>query len=147
MGLDRSRPVLTFLDIKLNRDNAMGQITILMSVGLGGAFGACARYLLSKQAGIWFGTLFPYGTLMVNVIGAFIMGLVIALVDKSIIQNEALRLLISVGFLGALTTYSTFSLDTLSLIQQQEIIKAGVNILANTVLSISAVYVGMWLVR
>lgn len=110
---------------------------------LGGAFGAISRYLLSNLVYDWFGRDFPYGTLTVNIIGSFFMGLLtIVIMHKSHI-DPAIKLGLIVGFLGALTTFSTFSLDTLALIQEGALLRAMMNVLISVVVCITAVWLGM----
>ncbi|EGR2190903.1 fluoride efflux transporter CrcB [Vibrio parahaemolyticus] len=123
----------------------MGQFSILGFIALGGAIGACSRYLVSEFCVLLFGRGFPYGTLTVNVVGSFIMGLLIAAFENEILATEPWRQVIGLGFLGALTTFSTFSMDNLLLMQQGAFFKMGLNILLNVVLSISAAWIGFQL--
>ncbi|TOJ13184.1 fluoride efflux transporter CrcB [Vibrio parahaemolyticus] len=122
----------------------MGQFSILGFIALGGAIGACSRYLVSEFC-LLFGRGFPYGTLTVNVVGSFIMGLLIAAFESEILATEPWRQVIGLGFLGALTTFSTFSMDNVLLMQQGAFFKMGLNILLNVVLSISAAWIGFQL--
>jgi len=109
---------------------------------MGGAAGAVLRYLMSSGIYSWFGRGFPYGTLMVNVIGSFAIGLLsILLVEKFEVPQEV-RLGLVVGVLGALTTFSTFSWDTLDLMEQGLMQKAFLNVLLNVVVCISAAWFG-----
>ncbi|EGR2845280.1 fluoride efflux transporter CrcB [Vibrio parahaemolyticus] len=123
----------------------MGQFSILGFIALGGAIGACSRYLVSEFCVLLFGRGFPYGTLVVNVVGSFIMGLLIAAFESEILATEPWRQVIGLGFLGALTTFSTFSMDNVLLMQQGAFFKMGLNILLNVVLSISAAWIGFQL--
>lgn len=123
----------------------MGQFSILGFIALGGAIGACSRYLVSEFCVLLFGQGFPYGTLTVNVVGSFIMGLLIAAFESEILATEPWRQVIGLGFLGALTTFSTFSMDNVLLMQQGAFFKMGLNILLNVVLSISAAWIGFQL--
>ncbi|MDF4391207.1 fluoride efflux transporter CrcB, partial [Vibrio parahaemolyticus] len=116
----------------------MGQLSVLGFIALGGAFGACSRYLISELCVILLGRGFPYGTLTVNVVGSFMMGLLIAAFDSELLATEPWRQVIGLGFLGALTTFSTFSMDNVLLMQQGAFFKMGLNVLLNVVLSISA---------
>ena len=109
---------------------------------MGGALGAVLRYSISSGIYNWFGRSFPYGTLVVNVIGSLAIGLIsILLVEKFNISQE-IKLGLVVGVLGALTTFSTFSWDTVDLLQQGLIQKALLNVLLNVVICISAVWLG-----
>ncbi|HCH5090989.1 fluoride efflux transporter CrcB [Vibrio parahaemolyticus] len=123
----------------------MGQFSILGFIAFGGAIGACSRYLVSEFCVLLFGRGFPYGTLTVNVVGSFIMGLLIAAFESEILATEPWRQVIGLGFLGALTTFSTFSMDNVLLMQQGAFFKMGLNILLNVVLSISAAWIGFQL--
>ena len=110
---------------------------------LGGALGALSRYLLSNLVYDWLGRDFPYGTLTVNVIGSFLMGLLtIVIMHKSHI-DPAIKLGLIVGFLGALTTFSTFSLDTLTLMQEGALLRALMNVFISVIVCVVAVWVGM----
>ncbi len=123
----------------------MGQLSILGFIAVGGAFGACSRYLISELCIMLFGRGFPYGTLTVNVVGSFIMGLLIAAFENELLAPEPWRQIIGLGFLGALTAFSTFSMDNVLLMQQGAFFKMGLNVLLNVVLSISAAWVGFHL--
>lgn len=114
----------------------------LAVVAFGGAIGAISRFQITNWFSQWFGTAFPYATLTVNVIGSLIMGLLMAALTQGSLIAPHWRPLIGVGFLGALTTFSTFSFDTLALFTQGEWLKAGVNVVANVVLCLLAVYIG-----
>ncbi len=123
----------------------MGQLYILGFIAVGGAFGACSRYLVSELCVFLLGRGFPYGTLTVNVIGSFIMGLLIAAFENEMLATDPWRQIIGLGFLGALTTFSTFSMDNVLLMQQGAFFKMGLNILLNVTLSISAAWIGFQL--
>ena len=123
----------------------MGQLSILSFIAIGGAFGACARYLISELCIILLGRGFPYGTLTVNVMGSFLMGLLIASFENELLASEPWRQVIGLGFLGALTTFSTFSMDNVLLMQQGAFFKVGLNIISNVLLSISAAWLGFQL--
>ncbi|WP_305813137.1 fluoride efflux transporter CrcB [Photobacterium leiognathi] len=120
----------------------MSQYLLLGFIALGGAFGACSRYLISELCVMLFGRGFPYGTLTVNVLGSLIMGLLMSALNQGMIEVAPWRPIIGLGFLGALTTFSTFSMDNVVLMQQGEFFKAGLNILLNVIVSIAACYVG-----
>lgn len=120
------------------------QISAIM---LGGSLGAVARFVLSTTINEKIAGNFPYGTLTVNVLGSFIMGfLAILLVDNFGLSPLA-RLTIFVGFLGAFTTFSTFSMETLNLIEEGLISRALLNMLVNVFLSVFAVWLGILLGR
>jgi len=121
----------------------MMQLTV---IALGGALGAVSRFLLSGLVDGLAGKGFPYGTLVVNVIGSFLIG--VALVwfmtrtDSSLTRDAVV-----VGFLGSLTTFSTFSIQTLTLFQTGAVEKAMLNILVSVVVCIAASAVGILCAR
>ncbi len=109
---------------------------------MGGALGAVLRYSISSGIYHWFGRSFPYGTLVVNLLGSLAIGLLSILLLEKFNVSQDLRLGIVVGVLGALTTFSTFSWDTLHLIEQGFIEKAFLNVLLNVTLCIFAAWLG-----
>jgi len=113
----------------------------LLAIAGGGAAGAVARYWVSGRVYGWLGTSFPWGTLAVNVAGSFLIGLLAILLIERLPYSAEWRSLLIVGFLGAFTTFSTFSLETLALIEQADYAKA----LANAVLSVVACLGATWL--
>ena len=123
----------------------MGQFSILSFIAIGGAFGACSRYLLSELCVELFGRSFPYGTLTVNILGSFAMGLLVAAFETEMLSQVPWRQFIGLGFLGALTTFSTFSMDNVLLLQQGAFFKMGLNVLLNVALSILSAWLGFQL--
>ena len=117
----------------------------LILVALGGSIGPVFRYLISIFMIQVFGSSFPFGTLLVNVLGSFLMGVIYALGQLSHISPE-LKALIGVGLLGALTTFSTFSNETLLLMQEGDWLKAALNVVLNLSLCLFMVYLGQQLV-
>lgn len=118
-----------------------------LAVALGGAFGAMARYAVSLWLLNTSGPKFPYATLTVNVLGSFIMGLLfVVIVERAALPTE-MRSLLMVGFLGAFTTFSTFSLDALNLWQNGDLFAALVYVLATVVLCLIAISSSIWLAR
>ena len=126
--------------------SALNSVSVYLLVALGGACGASLRFFISQLVLNWLGKGFPFATLIVNISGSFIMGLLYGLIEQGVIEVAVTRTLIGVGFLGALTTFSTFSLDTVLLIQHGDYIKAVMNVLLNVVLCISAATLGIFLV-
>ena len=112
-------------------------------VALGGALGAVIRYFVQSNAQVWFGKGFPFGTLAVNVLGSFLLGLFYALMQDQSNADTPLRAFFAIGLLGAFTTFSTFSVDTLMLLQQGEWLKGLTNILLNVTVCIIAAAVGI----
>lgn len=126
--------------------SGINSLTLYALIALGGACGASLRFFISQFLLNWLGKGFPFATLMVNISGSFIMGLLYGLIEQGTLEVTVYRTLIGVGFLGAFTTFSTFSLDTVLLIQQGEFFKAMANVLFNVVLCISAAALGMFFV-
>ncbi len=120
-------------------------MTNVILVALGGSIGAVLRYLLSIFMIQLFGSSFPFGTLLVNLLGSFLMGVVYALGQLSHVSPE-IKELVGIGLLGALTTFSTFSNETLLLLQEGLWHKAILNVLLNVTLCLFMVYVGQQLI-
>lgn len=119
----------------------------LAGIAIGGAIGSVLRYLIQMQCINWFGTKFPYGTMTVNTLGSLLIGfLSIVLLERFFVSVE-IRFAILVGLLGGFTTFSTFSLETLSLIQQGSLFSAASNIIGNVALCIAACFLGVTLAR
>ncbi len=117
----------------------------LLYIGLGGFFGAISRFLIAGGVQKLFGGFFPVGTLSVNLIGSFIIGIA-ALWFEQIVAPEYRAFFIT-GFLGALTTFSTFSYETTMLIEQSAYMKAFLNMALNLFLSVGATITAMMLFR
>ena len=119
----------------------------IISIAIGGAAGSLCRYGMSNGIYLLLGRSFPYGTLAVNILGSFIMGSVYILMIERASISEELRAGITIGLLGAFTTFSTFSIETINLIESGEILKAGLNILFSVTLCIAGCWFGMNLSR
>ncbi|MGH1456694.1 MAG: fluoride efflux transporter CrcB [Alphaproteobacteria bacterium] len=115
-------------------------------VALGGAIGAVARYGVNISATHLFGHGFPWGTLIVNILGSFLMGVAIVKLSQMQISPE-LRTMMITGFLGAFTTFSTFSLDTITLWERGDVMQAFLYIMASVMISITALFVALWLLK
>lgn len=116
---------------------------ILLAVAAGGALGAMARYLVATQVVQWLGAGFPYGTLTVNVVGSFILGALVETMALAWSPSPELRALLVVGVLGAFTTFSTFSLDTVLLIERHQSALAALYILLSVALSVGGLFAGL----
>ena len=118
-------------------------MTKVLLVALGGALGSVARYGVGVAAARMFGLGFPWGTLIVNVLGGLAMGVLFVRIGP---EDETLRLLLGVGLLGGFTTFSAFSLESLRLIQQGPG-SAALYMAASLALSVGACWLGYWLGR
>ena len=114
-----------------------------MLVGLGGAFGSVLRYLTSVLAVHWLGEQFPYGTLIVNLVGSFSIGLVHQLASDTLLIPDNLRIFLTTGVMGGLTTYSTFSYETARLMETGAWTQAWLNIAVTTAVAIGLCLLGM----
>ena len=119
----------------------------IIAIAIGGAFGAVARYWLTEVASIAFGSDFPYGTLIVNILGSLCLGLVFVLLIERSLVGPLWRSALVVGFLGAFTTFSTFSLQAFDLLQQERFLAGGGYILGSVIASLIAVGAGMLIAK
>ena len=119
----------------------------LVLVGLGGAFGAICRYLLGVQAVRTFGPGYPWGTYAANVVGGLLMGVLVGVLAYRGGDQEKWRLLLGVGVLGGFTTFSSFSLEVVQMLEARNFAQAAGYIAGSVVLAIGAVFIGMMLVR
>ncbi|WP_448661892.1 fluoride efflux transporter CrcB [Sphingomonas sp. CJ20] len=119
----------------------------LFLVMLGGAVGSGARYLVGTGATALFGPGFPWGTLAVNLIGGLLMGVLVGTLARIGQGTDTLRLLLAIGVLGGFTTFSSFSLDTMSMLQRGDWPTALGYILASVIGSIAALALGLQFVK
>ncbi|UWG98135.1 fluoride efflux transporter CrcB [Dehalobacter sp. DCM] len=122
-------------------------LSVYLVIGLGGAFGAVARYAMSSWISQKFLYAFPWGTFAVNMLGCFIIGIVYVLGVENLILSSNTRLFLSVGFIGAFTTFSTFSLETLNIIKSGDVKTALFNSIGSLVVGLLAVWLGMVLTK
>ncbi len=120
---------------------------IWLAVAGGGAIGAMARHGVSRAAMNMLGPNFPWGTLGANISGSFAMGLLIVWLSRHEPQSAALRAFLTVGLLGAFTTFSTFSLDVVTLYKDRTLMIAGAYLFCSVILSIAGLLAGMGLGR
>ena len=114
-----------------------------LAIAAGGAIGALLRFWVSNGVYTLVGRTFPYGTLAVNVLGSLLMGvLYVLLVDKLMLGGQW-RAALLIGLLGAFTTFSTFSIETLNLLEEGEAIRALINVLLSVALCLGAAWVGV----
>ncbi len=120
----------------------MPSIVTLLYVGVGGFVGSVLRYLVK----VWiegFGTAFPLGTLVVNVIGSFCLGFIISVMEYKEILSEDARLFLTIGLLGGFTTMSTFSYDSYRLLERKDLALFFMNVGGTIILTLLAVFLGI----
>jgi len=119
----------------------------IAAIAIGGGFGSVSRFLVAREMGRRLGDFLPYGTLVVNVLGSLALGwLATVFLDRPEINN-ALRLGIAVGFLGAFTTFSTFSYESIQLLLSGELWRALLNLAINATACLGMCYLGMQIAR
>ena len=119
----------------------------LLAISAGAIFGANARYVLSRYAARLLGPVFPYGTLIINVLGSFIAGFFIVWTTERVLVDPRWRLLVVVGFCGGFTTFSSFAFETMAYFEQGQWMLMATNVLANNLLCLAAALAGMGLAR
>jgi CrcB protein len=115
----------------------------LIAIALGGALGAISRYLVVGLVTDYMGKSFPFGTMTVNITGSFFIGMLYVLVVQKLHLAPELKAILVVGFLGSFTTFSTFSLETFSLIERGHFTQAGIYLVGSVVLGLLAVWAGI----
>jgi CrcB protein len=122
-------------------------ISEVLAVAAGGVIGAVARYLVYVAVGHLLGTGFPYGTLIVNVVGSFVMGALVETMALVWSTSTAMRLFLTTGILGAFTTFSSFSLDFAILYERRAFALCALYTIASFALSVGAVFAGLQVMR
>lgn len=117
-----------------------------LAVGIGGFIGSCFRFALTRAFN-YFSISFPFGTLMSNVIAGIAIGVIVGLEQQCVWIAPKTRLFLTTGLLGGLSTFSTFSLETVQMIQDNDYLLASGNVLLNLMLSLLGVALGILLVR
>lgn len=120
---------------------------LILAIAAGGALGALGRHFVNVGAVAVLGAGFPYATVTVNVLGSFLMGVLVHVMAVSWTVSPEMRALLTVGGLGAFTTFSTFSLDVALLYERGQLFLAGVYIVVTVAASIGALFIGLKLAR
>lgn len=116
-------------------------------IGVGAVLGANLRYWLTQVFAGRFGAALPYGTLFINISGSFLLGFILTIVAQRFVQDPGFRLLLGTGFLGAYTTFSAFSFDTIGLLERGDVAPALLYAGASLFGSILAAYLGISIAR
>lgn len=119
----------------------------LLFVAAGGAFGAVLRYLLVTKLAQALDKPFPFGTLAVNILGSLLIGICYVVIVERMTLPPHSREMVIVGFLGALTTFSSFSIEVITLAQQGHWPQAGLYVLSSVICCLLACFAGLWLTR
>jgi fluoride exporter len=119
----------------------------VLAVAVGGAIGSVARYLVAIGSGKIFGTNFPWGILIINVTGSFLIGVFVGLFATKWDLPQSVRIFLTVGICGGYTTFSTFSLDSYYLMERGQLLMALAYIVGSVALSICALVGGLYLAR
>ena len=116
-------------------------------IAIGGALGALCRYWLGTAIHTAWPTKIPYGTLLINVLGSLVLGILFVLVSERQILPAPWRPLVMVGFLGAFTTFSTFSVEIVNLMDNGHQLHAAIYLLLSIVLGVGCAALGIWMAR
>lgn len=142
----KERPNCKFPNPEKPQTRKSRSVTNILFIASGGALGAVLRYEMSMGIHNLFGRGFPYGTLGVNIIGSILMGLLYIVLSEHM-NGEAWRAGAMIGLLGAFTTFSTFSLETLNLLESGDHVLAAVNVILSVTLCIAGCWIGIVLGR
>jgi CrcB protein len=118
-----------------------------LAISLGAIAGANARYWLSRYAARFLGPVFPYGTLIINVLGSLIVGFFLIWTSERVLVDPRWRLLVVVGFCGAFTTFSSYAFETMAYFEQGQWLLLTTNIVGNNLICLTAALAGMALAR
>lgn len=120
---------------------------IVFIIGLGGFIGTIARYLSQQLVHKFYPVTFPYGTLAVNLLGCFLIGIFYALSEKGNSLSPEWRMFLTTGFCGGYTTFSTFTYESVNLINDREFLYVGIYASASVIAGIAATFLGIWLTK
>lgn len=118
-----------------------------LAISVAAILGANLRYLLSRVAARELGPVFPYGTLFINIVGSFIVGLFLVWTTERVLVDPRWRLLVVIGFCGSFTTFSSYAFETMAYFEQGQWLLMAANILSNNILCLVAALAGMALAR
>lgn len=113
-----------------------------INLAIGGVLGTFARYALAGLVYRFLGTSFPYGTLVVNLLGCFLIGLFATLADEKFLLGPEARMLLMIGFCGAFTTFSTFILESANLLKDGEVLRAFMNVIGSVIIGFMVFWIG-----
>lgn len=116
-------------------------------VALGGIIGASSRYCLQGVVYNWLGVMFPWGTLIVNLLGCFIIGFLLELSESRVVISSDLKVFLTIGILGSFTTFSTFSYESMALLRDGEFVLSITNILSHVIGGLCLAWSGMLLAK
>jgi CrcB protein len=119
----------------------------IIFVGIGGLVGSIVRYLVGTAFAAQFAAVFPFATLVVNIAGCFLIGVLFGLIDRGSILSPEWRSLLTTGFCGGLTTFSTFSYESTRLMQDGEFLYLALNVGVSVVVGLAATYLGIFVIR
>ncbi len=122
-------------------------LVLYLYIAAGGAMGACLRFFCTSLVDSWFGKALPFGTLTVNIVGSFSLAILYGFIERGELAAMPYRALIGVGLLGAFTTFSTFSIETLTLLENGLWLKAMVNVFLNVCACLLAAWLAVELTK
>jgi CrcB protein len=120
---------------------------LILAVAFGGAIGSVARYLVGIESGRLFGLDFPWGTLIINIVGAFLIGVFVESFALRWDLSQFWRVFLTIGICGGFTTFSTFSLEAYLLLDRGQLLAGGAYVIASVALSIAGLFAGLQLIR
>ena len=119
----------------------------LFYIALGGSIGSVLRHLVTTQTSHLLGNSYPYGTMIVNILGSLLMGLFIGYLVKTLPHSMEIRSFFAVGVLGGFTTFSAFSLDAVNMIERGQMSSAAIYIALSVILSIVSLFLGLQIIK